>query len=885
MKTLKFGYYFKKFKEFISQFKLLLVFFVFFFFLLNAFFSFISNEIPAKIIERQELIVHEEISIIDLVIKTDFASTYEDLLVLRDSDEFSRYIADNSNENLQEVQGLFYRIANNKPEFYNIRYLGLDGKEVIRVNNTSNGTVIVGNVDLQDKSMQYYYYYIANLEDKLYMSNLDLNMENGVYIEPYEPVIRFIVPIYNSLDVKTGYLVINYNPYQILEVFSKYDESDYTNIRLGLLSNNILYQFHRDSSENYSLEIVANPNEVYPESNVNITELITIDLSEEIAQGISDNSSQLKIFAYVDIENVLLENAGIFYNNRVIIIILSDLLVFFVFFYIGFMLKKRFDDRILLNANTYLSDTNTDSVLILDEDLEVYYSNNTLNYIYKYSEAELSSLKPFKNIIDLINYNHETKEYEDFIWSKTKSDINILSYLKISEIMSINNKIKYYVSVLNNPDFDTRTILKNIPDNNNPECFSDIIREISALYKSQKIIVDSTLIFLVKIDYTVKGSYTINQNQVQFELFEEIRSKLPDTYNLAIPSKDYLLIHINAGIDHNTNYYHNILVKLLDNFKYSQADNLSLSYIISSDFAKSKSDSFEGIIFNVFAAMEFSKKIVIRKYLPYADNMRDILRRDSLIREQLDNGFDNDEFYMNYHIQQSLTTEEFTGVEALLRWNNKKLGIIPPNDFIPIIEDSYYINSLSLMVVKKVIKDFEPFANDIPEDFRVSINLTSYDFHNDMIFEEIVNVIEKSKLSSHNFCFEITESGYLENSMKINNLIDYLHSKGIIVAIDDFGRGFSSLSSLITINADKVKVDRAFIKDYPESDDGLMHRTIANLVKTLGMTIIVEGTETEEQVALAKSTKCHEHQGYFVSKPLSFDDFYKKFFDKIINKK
>jgi EAL domain-containing protein (putative c-di-GMP-specific phosphodiesterase class I) len=260
--------------------------------------------------------------------------------------------------------------------------------------------------------------------------------------------------------------------------------------------------------------------------------------------------------------------------------------------------------------------------------------------------------------------------------------------------------------------------------------------------------------------------------------------------------------------------------------------------------------------------------------------MRNIIQRENDIIKELESGFAMDEFYLHYQVQQNLEDNTFSGVEALLRWNNINLGNVPPNEFIPIIEDSFYINQLTIMVARKVIEDFKPYVDNLPKNFKISINLTNFDFGNDYIMDSILHIIEEGMIPAKYFTFEITESNYLENIDKTNRIIGKLHKKNINIAIDDFGTGFSSINSLKSIEVDKVKIDRTFIKNYPDQDNGDMFSIIANLIKSFDKEIIVEGTETKEQIEFSKLNKCHTAQGYYISRPIPIKDFIEKYIIK-----
>jgi EAL domain-containing protein (putative c-di-GMP-specific phosphodiesterase class I) len=148
------------------------------------------------------------------------------------------------------------------------------------------------------------------------------------------------------------------------------------------------------------------------------------------------------------------------------------------------------------------------------------------------------------------------------------------------------------------------------------------------------------------------------------------------------------------------------------------------------------------------------------------------------------------------------------------------------------------------------------------------------------VVASLVDIIDSSLLEPQSFCFEITETTLVNNLAHTNEIIEFLHSKNIIVAIDDFGTGFSSLGYLKTLYADKLKIDRTFIKGYPEHDDGTLLKAIISMAHQLKIGVLVEGVENEAHLELIKSVGCKEYQGYFGSKPLKFEEFAQRFLDK-----
>jgi EAL domain-containing protein (putative c-di-GMP-specific phosphodiesterase class I) len=432
------------------------------------------------------------------------------------------------------------------------------------------------------------------------------------------------------------------------------------------------------------------------------------------------------------------------------------------------------------------------------------------------------------------------------------------------------------INIYSNPPINSDRLFETIPGINNR--YSTAIETISEIFKYREIKKNQSSMILIQLsnsqlgeNYSTTNIYSLNK----CGLCEYLRANLTQDYIISIPLKNHILISFNKKAEEDgLSSYLDIVSKLIDEFKYRLVFTRNLNYLITTDIAEDDDYTYQKMIFNVFAAMHYLVRSRNLRSIQYSKKMKQKVIKDKLIRDQLENAFTNDEFYMNYQILKSVDGNRTTGVEALLRWNNPILGNVPPMEFIPIIEDSYFINQLSVMVVTKVVNDLTNCYELFPKDFRVSINLTNYDFHNEFIIKKLINIILESKIPTYHFCFEITESGYLENTIKTKDIIDYLHSINIQIAIDDFGTGFSSLSSLKNVNADKVKIDRTFIKDYPQADNGLMHKTIAFLIKSLGYKIVIEGIETKAQLELAKATDCDEYQGFIITKPKDYVDFY-----------
>ncbi|MDC7233167.1 MAG: GGDEF domain-containing phosphodiesterase, partial [Spirochaetales bacterium] len=299
-------------------------------------------------------------------------------------------------------------------------------------------------------------------------------------------------------------------------------------------------------------------------------------------------------------------------------------------------------------------------------------------------------------------------------------------------------------------------------------------------------------------------------------------------------------------------------------------DNMnSIDYISGISLAPEHGEDVNDLIHKANIALEAISRVKNSKYLLFDHNVFEEMNQYYRIRSQIENAFENNEFHVVYQPQNNARTNSIIGLEALVRWSSSTLGPVSPSIFVPIMEeDNSQIKKLGKYILKKVILECKDLLSELSSDFRISINLSSQEFIDIEIIRELVSLIQTEDFPLKNISFEITETVLSDDLEFTNNIIEVLHHNDITVAIDDFGTGYSSLGYLKKLDTDKLKVDRLFIKDYPENDDGSILRAIAKLAHELNMKIIVEGVETEIQRQFIIELGCQEYQGYYCSKPI-----------------
>lgn len=232
---------------------------------------------------------------------------------------------------------------------------------------------------------------------------------------------------------------------------------------------------------------------------------------------------------------------------------------------------------------------------------------------------------------------------------------------------------------------------------------------------------------------------------------------------------------------------------------------------------------------------------------------------------------ENNEFVLNYQPVVSLNSEEISGFEALIRWQHPIRGMVPPNDFIPIAEETGLILPIGRWVLREACLQLYRWQQQFPESANLvmNVNLSARELEQKDLISQIRKVLKETRINPNCLKLEITESVIMKNAEQAIKTVKDLRDMGIRVSIDDFGTGYSSLSYLHRFPIDTLKVDRSFINRIgAEGEHSEIIQTIIKLAANLGMDVVAEGVESEEQLNFLKDMNCEFGQGYYYSKPL-----------------
>lgn len=268
-------------------------------------------------------------------------------------------------------------------------------------------------------------------------------------------------------------------------------------------------------------------------------------------------------------------------------------------------------------------------------------------------------------------------------------------------------------------------------------------------------------------------------------------------------------------------------------------------------------------------ALEEAKRMGGNTMHFYANQSGQLLNHGINLESELRKAIKNDEFTVYYQPKVCIHSQKIIGFEALVRWQHPELGLVQPDMFIPLAEETSLITEIGQFVLFETCKQLKLWQQAGFNDIRVSVNIVAQQIHRGQLLKDIDLALESNQLSGEMLDIELTESSLLDKSDHVIQLLEQIKERKISISLDDFGTGYSSLAYLTYYPIDALKIDQAFINRIGKEKDEAIVNAIIVLGKTIGMTIVAEGVETAEQVEFLKNRGCYILQGYYFSKPLT----------------
>ncbi|MBE0495594.1 MAG: cache domain-containing protein [Campylobacterales bacterium] len=292
-----------------------------------------------------------------------------------------------------------------------------------------------------------------------------------------------------------------------------------------------------------------------------------------------------------------------------------------------------------------------------------------------------------------------------------------------------------------------------------------------------------------------------------------------------------------------------------------------LTASIGVSFYPSDGEEGETLLKNADLAMYKAKDAGKNSFRFYDRTLSNASMEMLTIENELKSAIANNEFEVYYQPQIDLQTNQCVGLEALIRWNHPEQGLLGPNRFIPYAEESRMILPIGTFVLKQACLDLVCLHETLGFKGKVSVNISGIQLENDDFTATLEEILHQTRIPPSSLELEITESIFMKDAVRWIGILEKIRSLGVKIAIDDFGTGYSSLSYLRRLPVDKLKIDISFVRDLPHHEDAkAIAKAIIVLAKSMHMTTLAEGIETQEQAAFLTQEGCDEGQGFYYEK-------------------
>jgi len=524
-----------------------------------------------------------------------------------------------------------------------------------------------------------------------------------------------------------------------------------------------------------------------------------------------------------------------------------------------------------------------------------------MNWVYK-KLVNNEQIKYYVNPVKDVNGIKKT-----FLWCNSRVEIaesNRKVFLSIGfsldEIERLNKKIQKYEREFNKINEESESlkfrlskqdiVLKQkdeiIKDYKNKLEFLAFFDELTKLPNKNSLIRwlnlrisnverDNTYLIFLEVRNLEKLNVMYGYDLVD-ELIVQISKRIEDI--LSKESKVFKIgfdrFAIICKVENVSDYIENLLSQLTVIYNIN-GNLIRVNYNIGATVIADANDSTASILRKCDLALIKAKEKGLNEYEIFKPSLEIQTLKEGIIEKELRNGMDLNEFILFYQPIINLYNRQIYGLEALLRWHYLKSVFVSPLEFIPIAEKCGLIVDLGKIVLKQSLESAKIFSNYFNRDFVISINISPRQFSDKEFISSIIQIVENEKIKNLKLQFEITEKVAIENINYAIEVINELKKYNITFALDDFGVDYSSLNYLRKLPIEAVKIDKSFVQEIENEETYFVVETIIKLCNKLGLKVVVEGVETENQYKILKELGCDYVQGYFISKPLNFEEIVK----------
>ncbi|MEK7018271.1 sensor domain-containing protein [Bacillus sp. FSL R9-9410] len=531
-----------------------------------------------------------------------------------------------------------------------------------------------------------------------------------------------------------------------------------------------------------------------------------------------------------------------------------------------------------------LLEYNNDSIVSVDSIGRITYANPATYEIFGYRYEELKDQfifqfinKEYEKTFQIIFKNALQGKAKQIVAKKYVHKEGYELYISVRTIPIIVNSEIVGVYIV------TRDVTRQVLNEMKTEYLAyfdqltGLMNRISCTNKLNEFLDDNKEFALVFIDldefHLINDTFGHKEgDQVLKKVTECLRElKIEDMHLFREHDDQFVMLIENITKECVEEVAQTILKRISEHFVIEEED-VYLSASIGIVMAPKDGMDEKMLFQRVDTALEKAKEKGKGYYHFYCSGLDCEREQRFIIENQLHRAIEKNEFFLYYQPQINIETGKIASMEALIRWENKELGFVSPNQFIPLAERTGFIIKLDEWVVHQVCEQIREWLNKGYEVVPIAVNISARHFRSITLIEMITRALNKYNVPPHLLAIEVTEGALIHKDLSKRVLMQ-LKEQNLKIHLDDFGTGYSSLSYLKTYPIDTLKIDRSFMEGiYKDERDTNITAAIIHLAHTLGLNVIAEGVEKAEQIQFLKEKNVKLVQGYFYNRPLSIYD-------------
>jgi diguanylate cyclase (GGDEF)-like protein/PAS domain S-box-containing protein len=869
-----------------------------------------ASEREKALLQAQTSVDHARRSV-----SRDFDAVVSDLQVLAEGHDLRALASRPGDPELRAVVARdFIGFARNKRVYDQVRYLDASGQEVVRVDWNRGKPAAVPEVRLQDKSGRYYFRDALKLSrGGIYVSALDLNVEHGGIETPYKPMIRFATPVMDDQGRKQGVLVLNYLGARLIDnLRSSMD----VGLGTGMLVDNRGYWlFGPDPGLEWGFMFSDGRRfpDMYPRvwtdisagdsgqllESLGLFTFVTIYPLQEVAAYLEGTGGHdvagpaeqkfWKVISFLDSSAFASASRRRAETGLVLYLVLMGLWAV-ASTQIARLRSAGERSRNLITRLSSVVEQTSDIVYITDRRGVIEYINPSFERITGYGADEAVGRDPRllkSGEHDRAFYQRMWKtiaageSYQDVVTNRTKDGTLYYEQKTITPLKDRHGRTTHYVST--GKDITEQMLAQErlyhlafhnpLTDLPNRNLFRDRLSRAAAhAHRAGHLI---ALLFL-DLDHFKNVNDSLG-HEAGDRLLEEVARSLQESVResdtVAHVGGDEFAIILDEV--HHVEQVAMVAEKILAALKRPFALNGTELFVGASIgivlYPTDESD-IDQLIKAADTAMYRAKELGRNRYVFYSRDMTSRITARMNLESELRRAMDRREFILYYQPVIALSDGQVQGVEALVRWNHPDKGVLEPDEFIPVLEESGLIVPVTRWILQEACTHSGALRAAGVDTLSVAVNFSPRCFTGKGILELVSETLSLGCIAPSQLVVEITENTLMENQAVIGDSLQELRRLGVRIAIDDFGTGYSSFGYLKRFPADILKIDREFIRNLPDSrDDAALVSAMIAMSHSLNIKVVAEGAETPGQLDFLRERGCDAVQGFLFGTPMAQD--------------